>query len=92
MSNIAFITLISGRVQGVYYRAFAEQSAKLLGIHGYVRNQPDGTVEVAAEGEKETLEIFLEDLRQGPRHARVEKITITWQASSGQYKDFTIKG
>ena len=68
--------LVSGRVQGVGFRYFAQDAARREGLHGYVTNQDDGTVEVTAEGDADALERFERKLRQGPSRSRVEHVTI----------------
>ena len=68
--------LVSGRVQGVGFRYFAQDAARREGLHGYVTNQDDGTVEVKAEGDVEALERFERALRRGPSKSRVEDVTI----------------
>jgi acylphosphatase len=68
--------LVSGRVQGVGYRYFAVDAARREGLHGYVKNLPDGRVEAEAEGEAEALERFERALRQGPSMARVAHVTV----------------
>ena len=65
---------VSGLVQGVGYRYFAHRAAHQLGIAGYVKNLNDGRVEVYAIGAEEQLRALREELRQGPRHALIEKI------------------
>jgi acylphosphatase len=64
--------VVQGRVQGVGYRYFVLQQAEALGINGYARNCPDGTVEVVAEAPDEALRDFEGRLREGPAFARVE--------------------
>jgi len=78
----------SGRVQGVAYRFFAEKSARALGITGWIRNLPDGRVEVLAEGRGEDIERFLDRLREGPRLARVDSLDVRREASTGEFHDF----
>ena len=68
--------LVSGRVQGVGYRYFAAAAARREGLHGYVKNLPDGRVEAEAEGEAEALERFERALWQGPSRARVEHVIV----------------
>ena len=70
-------------MQGVGFRYFAQDAARLEGLHGYVTNQADGTVEVTAEGEAEALERFERKLRQGPSRSRVERVMID-EVSPGQ--------
>lgn len=66
--------VVSGRVQGVGFRWFVSRQAKSLGIAGWVRNNPDGTVELEAEGEVDALDKLEAALRQGPRLADVEDV------------------
>jgi acylphosphatase len=66
---------VSGRVQGVGYRFFACAAAERQGVSGYVRNLRDGRVEVYAIGSERQLQALLAELRRGPRHAAVEKVT-----------------
>lgn len=66
--------LISGKVQGVGYRAFAQTNARSLSVTGCTRNLKDGRVEILASGEEQKLKEFEAILRQGPPHARVERV------------------
>jgi acylphosphatase len=86
-----FRALISGRVQMVGFRAFAEMRAARCGATGYVCNLPDGGVEVVAEGDRKQLEEFLADLRRGPRGARVDSVTVNWEAPRGEFRDFSVR-
>ena len=70
---------ISGRVQGVFFRAEARQKAVSLGLAGWVRNVPDGTVEVVLEGGLADVELAIEWCRRGPRSALVSDVRITWE-------------
>ena len=74
MSDVICRVVISGRVQGVGYRAWTEYTAIKLGLEGWVRNRRDGTVEALFVGPDETVETMLEACRQGPPGARVEAI------------------
>ncbi len=65
---------MTGRVQGVGYRFFAERAARECEVRGWVRNLPDGSVETVAEGEEEAIARYFDRLRQGPRGARVERV------------------
>jgi acylphosphatase len=69
--------LIKGKVQGVFYRASARDRAVELGIKGWVKNTPEGNVEVVATGEKENLEKFIDWCRKGPPKALVIDVVIT---------------
>jgi acylphosphatase len=68
--------LVSGRVQGVGYRYFAVDAARREGLHGFVRNLPDGRVEAEAEGEQDAIDRFERTLRQGPSRSRVEQVIV----------------
>jgi acylphosphatase len=82
--------LISGRVQGVAYRYFAEKYAKSFGITGWVKNLYDGRVEVLAQGDREDLDLFLARLKEGPRLALVEDFDVTWEEFTDEFQDFQI--
>lgn len=86
-----FHGIVSGRVQGVAYRYFAQRWAGALSLSGWVRNLPDGRVEVLAEGEKEVLEVFTERLREGPRMAVVDDLELSWEAPAGESGGFRIE-
>lgn len=73
----SFQAVIRGRVQGVGYRYFARQRAEALRVSGFVRNQPDGSVEVRAEGDPTALATFEAELRQGPSFGQVDDVTVT---------------
>ena len=68
--------VISGHVQGVGFRYFTQDAARREGLHGFVRNNDDGTVEAVAEGESESLERFERAIRRGPSRSRVENVLI----------------
>jgi acylphosphatase len=86
-----FHAFISGRVQGVAFRYFAQEIASTLEVTGWVRNLYDGRVEVVAEGEKDRLEQFLAQLKRGPRLARVEEVEVNWEDFRDEFYDFSIK-
>lgn len=67
---------VSGVVQGVGFRWFVREQARRLGLAGWVRNLPDGSVEVAAEGEAKQIELFRTELQRGPRGAAVEQLEV----------------
>lgn len=82
---------ITGRVQGVYYRASVLQQAQLLGVTGWVMNCPDGSVEAVAEGARSKLEELIAWCRQGPEGARVAGVEVHWETPLGTFRGFTIK-
>lgn len=91
MQNVAHIECrVTGRVQMVMYRDFTQRKARLLELFGFVRNNPDGSVTVVAEGEKEGLTRFIEKLHKGSLLARVDDVEVEWKAATGEFKDFLI--
>lgn len=82
---------VHGRVQGVYYRASAQEEAQRLGLLGWVRNRADGTVEAAAEGEDAAVESFLAWCRRGPENARVDDVEVERLAPIGTETEFTVR-
>ena len=70
--------IVSGRVQGVWFRAGTREQALELGLCGWAKNCPDGTVEIHAEGDKKTLEQFITWCRKGPPAARVSALEVEW--------------
>ncbi len=82
--------LISGRVQGVFYRAYTRDLAKARGLTGWVRNLPDGRVFAVFEGDREKIESMLAWCRQGPQYAAVDEVLTDWQAYVGEFEDFSI--
>ena len=82
---------ISGRVQGVGFRFFTEAQAAVEGLHGFVRNLPDGRVEVLFEGDREAGDRAESRLRRGPAAARVEEFTGQEAAPSGRATGFAIR-
>ena len=82
---------ITGRVQGVFYRATTHEQALRLGLVGWVRNMPDGSVELCAEGPREVLEQLLEWCRQGPPGARVSGVRPSWSEATGEHQRFAVR-
>ena len=74
--RIARRFIVSGRVQGVGFRYFAQDAAHREGLHGHATNQDDGSVEVVAEGDVEALDRFEMALRRGPSKARIERVVV----------------
>ena len=83
--------LISGRVQGVGFRFFTERWANQLGLAGYVKNCPDGTVEAYAIGDAATLKEFKAHLVEGPGTARVDNIQECEEEVNNRYKRFVVE-
>jgi len=92
MSDLALLrAVVRGRVHGVYFRAFVESRALELKLSGYVRNLPDGTVEVKAEGEIPKLEKLVEYLKKGSPASLVEAVVAEWAEPSGEFSGFSTK-
>ncbi len=81
---------ISGRVQGVAFRLTAQDEARRLGINGYVRNEPDGSVHIEAEGDNEALEKFVSWCSIGPDMAHVDRVVVKEDALK-DYDGFYIR-
>lgn len=73
----SFHAVVRGKVQGVGFRYFARQRADVHGVAGFVRNTPDGSVEVHAEGKADAISAFEADIRRGPSFGRVDDATVT---------------
>jgi len=86
-----FHAFISGRVQGVSFRANTRNVATNLNIKGWVRNLGDGRVEVVAEGDKDNINDFIEFLKTGQDAAIIYKVDIRMEEYKGEFKDFTIR-
>lgn len=82
--------LISGHVQGVFFRDTTRRKAEELRVVGFVRNLPDGKVEMILEGEKSAIENMIEWARQGPDSARVENIETEWENFRDEFSSFSI--
>ncbi len=84
--------LVSGRVQGVAFRASTVDEARRLGVRGWVRNLADGRVEAEAEGERARVEALVAWCRRGPPLARVEGVEVAWSAHRGDLEVFVARG
>jgi len=82
--------VIRGQVQGVYFRASAQREARQLGLTGWVRNRPDGAVEVIAEGEEDQVKDLLNWSQRGPATARVDMVETRWRSYTGEFAEFKI--
>ena len=81
---------VAGRVQGVFFRAWTRDEARQVGVHGWVRNCDDGSVEAHVEGEEEAVEQLLVLMRDGPAHAKVEEFE-TREAEPEGLCDFEVR-
>ena len=85
-----FRAIVRGRVQMVMYRDFAQRKARGLDIAGTVKNLPDKTVEVVAQGEEEKLNRYIEKLNRGSILSKVEKVEVEWREPSQAFEGFKI--
>ena len=83
--------VVVGDVQGVGFRYFVVEKAQRLGLHGYVRNETNGDVEVVAQGMRPALEHLLMTLQQGPSAARVHEVHTTWRQPTRHFSGFHIR-
>ncbi len=83
--------IISGRVQGVFFRAATKREADSLGVKGYARNLSDGKVEAVFEGEEDVVKMLVDFSKQGPPRAKVSKIDLAWESYTGEFKGFRIE-
>jgi len=83
--------IVSGKVQGVGYRYFSQMKAVQYGIKGWVKNLPDGSVEIIALGTNDQLEPFLEELRNGNPFSKINDMEITEMDPIDHFQSFTIK-
>lgn len=82
---------ITGRVQGVGFRNFTQRCARELNVTGWVRNEPDGSVRLEAEGPRDALEQLNEAVHEGPRLARVRTVDAEFDDATGTFDGFHVK-
>lgn len=83
--------IISGRVQGVFFRYNTNIAANKLGLTGYTRNTEDGNVEVVAEGPEDKLKELIAFCRKGPEGARVDDVKVEYGKVKGEFTGFSIR-
>jgi acylphosphatase len=83
--------IITGRVQGVLFRMETLRTAERLGVRGWVRNLPDGTVEAVFDGAPDAVQNAVEWCRTGPRMAEINDVRISWEKSSAEFDRFSIR-
>ncbi|MBI5787730.1 MAG: acylphosphatase [Candidatus Schekmanbacteria bacterium] len=91
MQNVRAHLKISGMVQGVFFRDSTRREAQALNVSGWVRNCPDGSVEVIAEGEKTAVDQLVDWCRSGPIYARVDHVLLDWEEYRGEGGGFLIR-
>ncbi|HDD43982.1 MAG TPA: acylphosphatase [Candidatus Desulfofervidus auxilii] len=82
--------IITGKVQGVFFRASTQDEAVRLGLTGWVKNRPDGAVEAVFEGDKKSIEEIIKWCHSGPPWARVKEVKISWEPYKGEFARFSI--
>jgi acylphosphatase len=92
MPTTARHVVVHGLVQGVGFRYFVQRAAVRFGITGTVRNCPDSTVEIFAEGETGSISEFLAEVGRGPRMAVVDRLDISENPARGSFRSFSIEG
>jgi acylphosphatase len=85
------VIIVRGVVQGVGFRIYAQSEANRLGLRGYVRNLPNGAVEIVAEGDADAVERLIEWAKRGPPAAAVEDVDVEHAEPTGEFSDFTIR-
>jgi acylphosphatase len=91
MDEIRAHVYVSGKVQGVYFRATTRDEAREYGVNGWVRNLDNGRVEAVFEGEKEDVEEMVEFCHEGSRAARVEDVEVEREEPTGGFDGFGIR-
>ena len=87
-THLCVQVIVHGKVQDVYYRSDTEAEATRIGVCGWVRNLPDGTVQALFEGEKERVIEIIEWCHRGTKWARVDKVDISWKPYKREFKQF----
>lgn len=82
--------IVSGRVQGVFFRMETKRAADRIGVYGWVRNKRDGTVEAIFEGDEENVNSILAWCKKGPPHANVTRVDVKWENYTGEFQRFEI--
>jgi acylphosphatase len=82
--------IISGRVQGVFFRVETQRAAEKYGVFGWVRNRPDRTVEAVFEGDPQRVEAVIDWCKKGPNLSYVENVEVKWQDYKGEFERFDI--
>ncbi len=92
MKNLKRVHIfVSGIVQGVFFRAHTQTEAVKLNLYGYVKNLPDGRVEIVAEGEEDSIKKLVVWCHKGPSFARVTKVAVIDEPYTNEFKDFQIR-
>ncbi len=91
MPKLRAHVMVSGRVQGVFFRDTMRSLADRYGVTGWVRNRPDGRVEAVIEGEKADVDRLVDWCHQGPPAAYVDEVDLTWHEFKGEFTSFSVR-
>ena len=91
MNKVRAHVLVSGKVQGVFFRQKTQRQAQSLGVTGWVRNLPDGRVEAVFEGEEEAVKALVDYCHRGPSIAIVENVNVTYENYNGEFSSFQVR-
>lgn len=91
MTNARAHLKIYGLVQGVFFRASTRDAALRLGLGGWVRNSPDGSVEAVFEGDEETVARAVKWCEEGPTGSRVDEVDVQWGGYTGEFEGFKVR-
>ncbi len=81
---------VKGNVQGMFLNQFVKENADKLNLKGYLRNFPEGKVEILVEGEEKNVERFLEIIKKGPKHSQIRNVETDKKRWEGEFKEFKI--
>jgi acylphosphatase len=90
VTRVCAHVLVTGYVQGVFFRHTAARLARSAGLEGWIKNLPDGRVEAVIQGERDSVEDLVRWCGQGPAHASVERIDVEWEAVSTGISGFQV--
>lgn len=91
LSTARVHAVVSGRVQGVFFRSYTQERAYRWGLTGWVKNRSDGKVEAVFEGDEEKVKEMMEWCRKGPPGAHVTDLKVEWEEAKGEFTSFQIK-
>jgi acylphosphatase len=90
MEKVRAHVIVEGRVQGVLFRHYTQETAFRLDLKGWVKNRRDGTVEALFEGDKDKVDQIIQWCHHGPSGARVNNVHVTWERFAGDCDDFSV--
>jgi acylphosphatase len=91
MSEVRARVIVTGRVQGVCFRSWTEQRMSSLGLKGWVKNLPNGSVEAVVEGASDKVQLAVKALQSGPSQAKVDEVQLDYETPTGEFSGFSIR-